>query len=222
MSDIFREVDEAMQREKLEKLWHEYKSTIIAAIAILIVGTAGMTAYRNWDAARDAAETERLLQALDSQNPETALQQAIKDTRAGHEALGLLTKAGFLLEEGKQQEAAAIYRQLAEDRSAPKDLRNLSRILYSQNSEENTMEILQPLLVDEKSPWIWHARLQAAVITAHQQNDYNKAIEYLQPFDTVERIPLSLKQRAQALKHIYGLRQAAAPQITEETTSQNN
>ena len=208
MSDIFREVDEALQQEKIEKLWAEYKTTIIAAIAILIIGTAVGTAYRSWDAGRDAKETAKLLTAMQSDTPETALQEAIKNTRSGHETLGALSKAGLLIEEGKTEEAVIIYKEIAENRSAPKDLRNLSRILYSQNTQEASMDILKPLLADEKSPWIWHARLQAAVAVAHNNNDYAQAIAYLKPFDEVTTIPLSLKQRAQALSHIYALKQA--------------
>ena len=208
MSDIFREVDEAIQQEKWEKIWQEYKSTIIACIAILILGTAIMTTYRSWDASRDAKETEKLLTALESNNPETAVQDVIKDTRSGHEALGALSKAGLLIEEDKIQEAVAIYKELADNRSAPKDLRNLARILYSQNTTDNSIDILKPLLTDEKSPWIWHARLQAAVTAAHNSNDYKQAIAYLKPFDSVTNIPLSLKQRAQALNHVYTLKQA--------------
>jgi hypothetical protein len=210
MSDIFREVDEALQQEKIEKLWAEYKTTIMAAIAILVLGTALTTAYRSWDAGRDAKETAKLLSAMQADNPEVALQEAIKNTRSGHEALGALSKAGLLIEENKKEDAVTIYKQIAENRSAPKDLRNLSRILYSQNTEENSIDILKPLLADEKSPWIWHARLQAAVTVAHTSNDYDQAIAYLKPFDEVTTIPLSLKQRAQALQHIYELKKAQA------------
>lgn len=217
MSDIFREVDEALQQEKWEKIWQEYKATIIACIGILILGTAAMTTYRSWDAGRDAKETAKLLTALESKNPEAAVQEAIKKTRSGHEALGALSKAGLLIEEDKTEEAVSIYKDLAENRSAPKDLRNLARILYSQNAQSSSIDILKPLLTDEKSPWIWHARLQAAVTAAHSNNDYKQAMAYLKPFDAVTNIPLSLKQRAQALSHVYALKQAQQSATKAET-----
>ena len=33
MSDIFQEVDEALQKEKIEKIWHDHKDKIVIAIA---------------------------------------------------------------------------------------------------------------------------------------------------------------------------------------------
>ena len=214
MSDIFREVDEALQQEKLEKIWKEYRSTIIACIAILIVGTALTKTYHGWNANRDATETARLMTALESDNPQAAIQTVIEDTRKGHSALGLMSAAGLLLSEDKKEEAAALYKKAAESRKTPRDMRDLARILYVQNTTEGSIDILKPLLANEKSPWVWHARIEAAVLTAHQDQNYDKALEYLAPFKDVTTIPLSLKQRGQALAHVYQLK--AAEQKTTE------
>ena len=40
MSDIFREVDEALQRDKAEKFWKEYGNTLLMALVLLVIGTA--------------------------------------------------------------------------------------------------------------------------------------------------------------------------------------
>lgn len=205
MSDIFREVDEALQQEKLENIWKEYRTTIIAAIAILLISTAATNAYKNWDAKRDAAETARLMEAMESDNPEKEIQNVINDTRRGHEALGLLSAAGLLLNEGKSEEAATLYKKVAEDNGAPRDFRDLARILYNQNAAQTDLALLQPLLTNDKSPWIWHARLQAAVIAGEDKANIAQALAYLKEFQTTTAIPLSLKQRADALTHVYAL-----------------
>lgn len=217
MSDIFREVDEALQQEKFAKIWKEYGSTIIASLVLLVFSTALVTAYRSWDAGRDATETARLMEALDSDNPIQNIQNIIEDTRKGHSALGLMAAAGLLVEDGKKTEAAALYKQAADKRSTPKDLRDLARILYMQNAEEKSINILKPLLSNKKSPWVWHARIEAAVISAHQEQDYEQALTYLAPFETAITLPLSLKQRAQALSHIYQLKAAQKVPEQEET-----
>lgn len=214
MSDIFREVDEALQQEKLEKLWAEYKTTAIAAVAILVLGTAFITGYKSWDASRNAKETQKLLLALDSKNPETEISKVIQDTRSSHKAIGTLTQAGLLVEQGKNEEATALYKSLSEDRSVPKNLRDLSRILYSQNSADSSIKVLKPLLEDDKSPWIWHARLQAAVASAHTEKNYKKALAYLKPFESATRLPPSLIERAQALNHVYKIKSAENEQVT--------
>ena len=215
MSDIFREVDEAMQQEKWLNIWKEYGSTIIAAIVILILTTAGSSIYRSWDASRNAAETQKLMTAMDSPNPQTALIEAVKDTRKDHATIGKMVAASLLVEEGKPTKAAIIYKDVAQTKSAPKDLRNLSRILYAQQSDKADIDILKPLLVDDKSPWIWHARLLAATNAAHQQNDFDKALSYLKDFDSANTIPSSLKQRGKALAHIYSLKKDQEKANTE-------
>ncbi|HPF78346.1 MAG TPA: tetratricopeptide repeat protein [Alphaproteobacteria bacterium] len=217
MSDIFREVDEALQQEKIEKIWKEYRSTIIAAVAILIVSTAATTAYKSWNAGRNAEETARLIQAMESDKPAEAIKDVIGDTRNSHESLAMMSNAGMLLDQGKTAEAAAIYKRVADNKSTPRDFRDLARLLYTQHADKPDIDILKPVLANEKSPWVWHARLQAAVIAGEQNNDTAQALEYLKPFDSVTTIPLSLKQRAQALEHVYTLSQPNVEPAAGET-----
>ena len=203
MSDIFREVDDALQQEKIEKIWKEYGSTIITAIVILILSTAVTSAYSSWDSSRNEAETARLIQALDSEKPYEALVSVIEDTRGEHMTVGLMTSAALLLEEGKTEEAAAHYKEVAQSRKAPKDIRDLASILYAQIGSEDTLAILKPILSNDKSPWIWHARIEAAVLSAHTDNNYEAALKYLAAFKTATTIPLSLKKRGEALMQVY-------------------
>lgn len=206
MSDIFREVDEALQQEKIANLWKKHGSTIITALIVLVISTAIGTYYKKWDAKRNGEETARLTTALQSDDPQTAINNVIQDTRKSHAALGQMTAANLLLQDNKKTEAAEIYKTVLENKKTPRNLRDLSRIFYVQNAEKPDSKVLEPLLSNEKSPWIWHARIEAAVLSAHQDNDYQKAIDYLQSFNDAPYIPFSLKQRAQALSHVYTLK----------------
>lgn len=206
MSDIFREVDEALHQDKMLAIWKEYKSTIIAAIAILILSSALTTAYKSWDAKRDATETAKLTAALSSDDPQAEIAEIIKDTRKGHKALGLMSAANLHLKDGKQAEAAALYKQIATSKKSPRNLRDLARILYVQNAEKSDISILKPLLKNDKSPWVWHARVEAAVIAAHTQENYAQALKYLEKFESAKYIPATLKQRANALAHVYTIK----------------
>lgn len=205
MTDIFEEVDEALKKEKLEKIWEEYKTTIIACIAILIIGTGLGSAYHSWNYSRNSAETAKLINALDDKNPEQALLTATKKTRSNHKAIGLLNAASVLKNDGNNEAATKIYAQLIETRTAPKALRDLARILYSQNGGENALKYLKPLLADDKSPWQWHAKIEAAVSEASEEN-YEGALAYLEGFQKQTNLPPSLKQRGDALRHVYTIK----------------
>lgn len=220
MTDIFEEVDEALKKEKFEKIWEEYKTTIIACVAILIVGTGAGSAYHGWNNSRNGEETAKLLSALDQDNPDQALIEATTKTRNNHKAVGLLNAASLLKEENKTEEATKIYAELIETRSAPKTLRDLTRILYSQSGGGDALTYLKPLLADSKSPWQWHAKIEAAVSEANQGN-YNEALGYLKGFESQNNLPASLKQRGEALRHVYDIKNKQNTSNTNEgnTTS---
>lgn len=205
MSDIFREVDEALQQEKILNFWKKNAPTLVLALVVLLVSTAAGTFYKNWNAKRNAQETMRLSEALQADDPHTALNEVLKDTRKNHNVMGLLSAANLYLQEGKTDEAAKLFLQVAEDKGASRNLRDLARLNYVQSAQDPNMDVLKPLLSDDKSPWIWHARIEAAVISAHQDKDYKQAIEYLKPVMDVDYIPYTLKQRAEALIHVYNL-----------------
>jgi len=40
VSDIFREVDEEVRREQLQKLWDRYQNLIIAGVLLIVLGVA--------------------------------------------------------------------------------------------------------------------------------------------------------------------------------------
>ena len=48
MSDIFHEVDEAVRREQLKKLWERWGNLIIAAAFLVVLGIAGWRAFEWW------------------------------------------------------------------------------------------------------------------------------------------------------------------------------
>ena len=203
MSDIFQEVDEALQQEKIAKIWQEYQTPILSAIGILILGTAAFTGVKNWNYTKNTGETKNLLSAIESPKAQDELQNFAKDTRNNHAAVAKLNLAQLLIEEGKTKEAANIYKEIAQNRGVDHDLRDLSRILFARNSDKADKNILIPVLSNEKSPWKWHARLEMALIEAHQNNDLETAISLLEPFQNDATIPASLKQRANALSGVY-------------------
>ena len=58
MSDIFREVEEDVRREKLVKFWKAYGDYLIALAALFIIGIAGWQLWQRYEARqRDAAST---------------------------------------------------------------------------------------------------------------------------------------------------------------------
>ena len=64
MSDIFREVDEDLRRDRLEKVWKQYGAAIVGAVLVIVAGTAGFVAWRNHQHAEAEAQTAKFADAL--------------------------------------------------------------------------------------------------------------------------------------------------------------
>jgi len=136
---LAREIDEELRREQLLKLWEQYGTYIIAAVALIIVAIAGFkyveqrrlvaaetAGARFTAAAREAAQNKK-------GEAQTALEQIAASGPAGYAVLARLRLAAADREAGRTAQAEAAYEAIA------------------------TQKGLDPLLVD-------FARLQAAAL----------------------------------------------------------
>ncbi len=218
MSDIFEEVDQALQKEKIEKFWHDHKDKIITALAVLILGTGALSFYNGWDKKADGKNTAKLITALEDDLTVENLNTISQDSRKGVSTISNFLVSGLQLEEGDKEGAVKTYDTII-NKTAPNDgMEDLARILRSQYSSDSAadLKILKPVLADKKSPFHWHARLQAATIEAEQNQNYAQALEYLTPIVESQNVSATLKQRANALAHIYKIKNSQ-PTTNEES-----
>lgn len=213
MSDIFREVDEALQREKAEKLWKTYGPTLVVA-AILVVLTTGLTTgYKEWVSHRNKVETAKLLTAIESNDKADDLEKVAGDTDDGHKALALMNAAAQHAEKGEFAKASALYDDVSKDKSVPDDLRDLASIYYvraamlSSGTEEKPeykalTERLVPITRNQNAAFHLQAKLDTALLYGDGLKDYNAALALLDGFEG-NAISPSLKEKASALKHVY-------------------
>lgn len=120
MSDIFREVDEEVRRDKALEFWKKYQNYFIAAAALIVLATAGWRYYdyrRSQSAEAAGAQYEK---ALDLERDgktgqaETALGQIAASAPNGYRIIARLAAAGL---QAKTDRAGAIagYEALAAD-----------------------------------------------------------------------------------------------------------
>ncbi|HEY1961873.1 MAG TPA: tetratricopeptide repeat protein [Rhizomicrobium sp.] len=120
MSDIFREVEEEVRRERLEKIWKQYGDYIVAAAALLILAGAAFRLWTYYEARERARASdsylaaEQLLASGQSRAAAQSFGRLAKDAPAGYDKLSELQAANALTIDNKG-EALAIYRKLAGD-----------------------------------------------------------------------------------------------------------
>jgi len=133
MSDILREVDEELRRERYQKLWERYGIYLVGAALVLIVAVAG---WRGWEwyqmreAARAGARFETALE-LDAAGKQSEAEEILaaltRDAPRGYRTLARFRTAAELSKRDHSAGAAA-YDVLADDTSVEAPFRDLARV----------------------------------------------------------------------------------------------
>jgi len=161
VSDIFREVEEEVRRERFEQLWKRYGDYVIAGVALVVIAIAGYELWQRYETNQRLKASETLIAAQDlaesgdfgRANPAFAV--VAKDAPSGYAEMARLSEAGALVRAGRRDEAVQIYKSVAADDSGP--LRGVALIRAGWASVEDMprhdLETLLAPLTDPGNPW---------------------------------------------------------------------
>lgn len=206
--DLLRQVEEELRRERLEKIWKQYGTYILAVAALIVVGVAG---YKIWEGRRLAAAQasgavyESALQLLSDKKDGSAEKEFEKlsaDGVGGYRALAQLQLAGLLAKQGKKDQALATYDALAASSSGDIVLREFARLQAAglRIGQVDFTEIenrLTPLMADT-SPWRYSAR-ELLGLAAYKAGKTTEARSILTPLFVDQQTPQSIAERAQII-----------------------
>ncbi|MEI2387791.1 tetratricopeptide repeat protein [Breoghania sp. JC706] len=133
MSDIFREVDEDLRRDRYGKLWKRFAPYIIGVAVLIVVGTGG---YRFWEyqqAQKSAAAGDVLLTAIeegDAGDHDAARQDLAKlsGSLGGYPMLARMRTASELAASGDKEGALKAFGEIADDTSLDGRYRDIAAI----------------------------------------------------------------------------------------------
>ncbi|HEV2955074.1 MAG TPA: tetratricopeptide repeat protein [Xanthobacteraceae bacterium] len=133
MSDIFREVDEEVRRERLEQLWKRYGNYMIAAAFVVLACIGGWRGYVYWEE-RKAAEAGAAYEAAGAladegkrAEAEAAFAKLASEGTAGYRRLARFREAGQL-GVSDPKAAVAAYDALAADASLGRAMQDLAAV----------------------------------------------------------------------------------------------
>ncbi|MDE1940488.1 MAG: tetratricopeptide repeat protein [Alphaproteobacteria bacterium] len=206
MSDIFREVEEDVRRERLEKLWKQYGDYIIAGVAAIVVGVAGFKLWQHYEAEQQLKASTTYAQAMqlsESGKDAEAAQlfaQISKSAPSGYASAAKLSQADALLAGGKTAQAVAIYKAIAGNDSSA--LGEVARIraawAMADTASKSELQTLLAPLTDQKSAW----RFMAQEILAYCDFREGKLKEAESEYESLAAEPTApdtLRQRAIAM-----------------------
>ncbi|MDA1133084.1 MAG: tetratricopeptide repeat protein, partial [Proteobacteria bacterium] len=106
MSDVFREVDEEVRKDRALSLWNRYGRFLIGGVVAVIVATAAWQVWSTWSLSQRRADAEQFLNGLGlvaQDRPGEALgifEQLGADAGAGYRALAQLQHGAALVAAG--------------------------------------------------------------------------------------------------------------------------
>jgi hypothetical protein len=179
VSDIFREVDEEVRRERLKQLWDRYNYLIIAVAVLIVVAVGGWRAYQWWEAKRAAeagtafAAAAILAEQGKHEEAEAAFAKLAADSTASYRMLAKFREAAAAAHRDPKA-AVAIYDQLAADESISRTMQDLAALragmlLVDSAPYEELRQRLEPLTAADR-PFRHSARATLA-LSAWRAND---------------------------------------------------
>lgn len=221
MSDVYAEVQAAIKQERLENFLKNYGGYILALALAAVLGTAASAGYRAWKEDSTGAQTAELAPVLMKNDPKELTDIAQK-MASGLNMVALFEAADTYLEQGKTNEALKIYAEVAQKKGLDDVYRQLAMFMIVRldpsMAAQSKLESLHKIYGDEKNPWRNHARFEAALILAHDLEQYADARSYLA--DLIQRadVPDTLKQKATSLDVLYALK----AQVQDKTQAEQN
>ncbi|MDB5740380.1 MAG: tetratricopeptide repeat protein [Alphaproteobacteria bacterium] len=120
MSDIFREVEEDVRREKAQKFWKAWGNYIIALAVLLFAGIGGWQLWQRHDQQQRETLATQFIAAQRISNPRdaaSAMSDLSKDAGKGYGLVARLSQANAMVAAGQQKDGVDLYKQIAKDDS---------------------------------------------------------------------------------------------------------
>ena len=205
MNDFIQEVEEELRSERYRELWQRFGKWVIAALVLIVLGTAGFVAWRNYRSDQNASYGAELIGGLnlldrgDGAGAVAALNHLGKNGTANYQVLAELHEAQANIALGKTPEALAIYGEIKDNSRYEPEFRDLALLLsgYVWIGLENAELLetrLKPLLGSD-NPWRFGAQELIALGYLNQKN-FAKARDYLTPLSQDSAAPVGIKTRA--------------------------
>ena len=135
MSEIFREVDEALTYDRLHALWKGHRIKVLATLLVALASLASWQAwqYRQQQQRTRAAETFYELLRKDAQKGDQVTvaelsPQEQQSLRGGYRMLWLFSRAKIFAQQAEWQQAQQALQQIADDGSLPQLYRRYAQL----------------------------------------------------------------------------------------------
>jgi hypothetical protein len=203
VSDIFREVEEDVRRERFEKLWKAYGIYAIVALVLLFAGIGGWQFWQRHELQERQKFSDSFLAAQRITNPQTAagsFADLARTAPKGYRLMAQLSQAGAMFASGQRDGAIDLYKQIAKDDSGT--IGSVARLRAAWASADTSTrnqlaELLKPFDRSE-NPWRQNAQ-EILAYADYRALDMKAAQTKYAALAADPQSPDALKARARAM-----------------------
>jgi hypothetical protein len=205
--DVFREVDEEVRREQLQKLWERYQYLIVGVVLLIVVGVGGWRLYE-WQQTRLAAEIgtqfEDAMALAESGKHDEAEKIFAQIAVNGTPAYRVLARVRQAAQLAQTNPTAAIeaYKQISADSGVEQVLRDLASLraaglMIDADSHVDARKLLEPLVQPGRD--FRHAARELLALNAWKSGDRPGAMKWYAAILTDPEAPASSRTRVEML-----------------------
>ena len=208
MSDILRQVDEDLRKDRLLAIWNSYRVYIVGFIIIILISLSGYQYYLASSKSKNEAIVEAYINAISSTDNNISLNQLMKLDQSSNSYIKGLSKLKrvelyFALE--NNEEALQLLESISNDDTLNQVIRDLALYKYLMvqldilDADQYFAIIDEQILRDSKFKYLFKE------LKAIKYLIQGKKTNSLEIFDTIildESAPSDLKIRAEKYKKI--------------------
>lgn len=210
MSDdsIFREVDEAVRHDQLKKLWGKYGVIVVSAAVLIVAGVGGYKGWVYWQGEQAKTAGARFVGGLthieDGKQVEAleVFKSLAENGPSGYKILARFQLAALQVKQGKAEEAAKLYDELASQTGVNDVSRGFAKVqAASLRLETATFEDLKAqldALTATDNPWRHSAR-ELLGLSAYKAGNTKVAERYFNVMLSDQQTPANMRQRAEMM-----------------------
>ncbi|MET0606079.1 MAG: tetratricopeptide repeat protein [Beijerinckiaceae bacterium] len=206
MSDIFREIDEDLRRERMGALWKKYGNWVVTAALLIVAGTAGWRGWEYWrtrEAEAAGARYEKALElARDSKDAEAeqAFSAVVAQAPGGYRILARMRGAAEIAKRDPEAGVAA-WRAIAGDAGVGGVIQDLARIrigylIVDKASYADLAKETESLTASGSA--YRNAARELLALSALKSGDTTNAAKWLDQIVADREAPQGMRQRAEA------------------------
>jgi hypothetical protein len=203
LSDIFREVEEDVRRERLEKFWKRHGVAVMVAVGLLLAGVAGWQYWRHVQAQERVAQADAFAAAQrisDPMNAAKAFGDIAKNAKGGYALVAKMAQAASFYASGQLKPAVDLYKEIGNADDG--DLGHAARlrgawIIAATATRQELDALLAPLNKDD-SAWQPLAR-EILAFSDYRAAKNRQATEGYRALSEDAKAPQSLRERARAM-----------------------